>query len=215
MVLIPANDLDRAKGRLASLLSADERRMLFLATLQGVVSACAEACLPVVVLTRDRRIIEALPDSVRVIEEDDTVSGLNAQLERAMRLLVTDDLVILHADLPFATGGALRAFVEAAPAGPAVTLVRSRDGGTNAMRLTPPGAFALAYGRDSFAAHREAAMAAGATVEIVETPELALDIDTVDDLFAVMETPGAGSTSIGALLQSFALRERLAVDETS
>ncbi|HET7738110.1 MAG TPA: 2-phospho-L-lactate guanylyltransferase [Tepidiformaceae bacterium] len=211
--MIPANDLDRAKGRLASLLSPGERRMLFLATLQTVVGACAEAGLPAVVLTRDRRIIEALPEGVRVIEEDDSVSGLNGQLERAVRLLAADDIVILHADLPFATAAALRAFVDAGSAGPAVTLVRSRDGGTNAMRLTPPGAFALAYGRDSFAAHREAARAAGASVEIVEIPELALDIDTVDDLFAVMETPGGTTTGIGALLQSFALRERLAVDE--
>ena len=36
---------------------------------------------------------------------------------------------------------------------------------------------------------------------------------SVDDLHAVMDTPGSERTRVGALLQSFALRERLVVDE--
>lgn len=212
-MLVPANDLDRAKGRLASLLSADERRLLFLATLETVVGACRDAGLRTVVLTRDMRIADALGDATEVLDEDPALSGLNAQLERALAMLESSDVLVLHADLPFASAGSVREMVEAGPAAPSVTLVRSRDGGTNAMRLSPPGRFALAYGRDSFARHRDAAVAAGLAVALCDIPGLALDIDTVDDLHVVMDTPGSERTRVGALLQSFALRERLVVDE--
>jgi 2-phospho-L-lactate guanylyltransferase (CobY/MobA/RfbA family) len=57
-----------------------------------------------------------------------------------------------------------------------------------------------------------AARRARYSVAVVESPALALDLDTVDDLWALLEWPGSATTAAGRLLHSLALRERLAVD---
>ncbi len=81
------------------------------------------------------------------------------------------------------------------------------------MLLRPPGRFALAYGRQSFAAHTAAAEAAGVAVSTFDSPDLALDIDTVDDCWTLLDTARGASSPAGILLASFALRERLVTDQ--
>jgi 2-phospho-L-lactate guanylyltransferase len=211
-VLIPANRLDRAKGRLGSLLSADERARLFLAMLETVVEAARGCGLSVTVLTSDARIPERISTPVAILPEDPALDGLNAQLEAAVHKIGIEAVLILHADLPLATAGAIQQVLEAAGPAPSATLVPSPDGGTNAMLVAPPGGFALAYGRGSAALHVAAASEAGYAVRAVSVPELAFDVDAVDDLWALMGAPGAAATRAGRLLQELALRERLAVD---
>jgi len=208
-VLIPAKELDRAKGRLESLLTPAEREQLALATLSTVLRACAGAELPVAVLTRDPRVIAALPPGVEVLLEDPSRAGLNAQLERALALLGGDDLLILHADLPLASPEALAQLLAGGRPSESVVLVRSRDGGTTAMRMRPPGRFPLQYGRSSFAAHVAAASGAGLEVTQVELPALALDLDTVDDLHTLLGSVAGSATPSGELLRAFAIPERL------
>jgi 2-phospho-L-lactate guanylyltransferase len=202
--------LDAAKGRLGSLLSPREREQLALATLETVIEAARGCELEVMVLTGDGRVEEVLGARARVLREDGSVQGLNAKLERAVADLDRPDLLILHADLPLAGAEDIGGVLAAAPSPPSVTLVRSRDGGTNAMLLRPPGQFTLAYGRGSFERHFEAGRAAGAEVRVVENAHLSLDLDTVDDLWALLGLPGGRETRAGRLLEGWAIRERLA-----
>ncbi len=208
-VLIPVNQLDRAKGRLAETLDPAARVRLFLATVRTVIGAVNDAGMRPVVLTRDPRIALECGGIATILDEDPAVSGLNAQLESAIRrlgaLAPLPELLILHADLPLATGEALRDLVAAASPPPSVTLVCSPDGGTNAMLLRPPGRFALAYGTGSFERHRDAAHAAGVNVHEVSLPSLALDLDTPIDVARLMETPGGPQTPAGEVLASLGL----------
>lgn len=174
-----------------------------------MLAACDGVGLPVTVLTRDPAVVEALPADVAVMPESGELDGLNAQLERALAALAGDDLLILHADLPLATPEALHELLAAGAATDSVVLVRSRDGGTTAMRLRPPGRFALQYGRHSFDRHVAAAQAAGLSVTPIDIPALALDIDTVDDLHTLIESRAGRATPAGELLQAFAIRDRL------
>lgn len=192
VVLIPLNALNRAKGRLADVLEPEARVELAAATFATVVEAARQAGLRPVVLA-------ARPADVRVeaevMEESGDASGLNGQLEAALGSLGAPEVLILHADLPLATATELRRLVDAAPPGPSVTLVRSRDGGTNAMLLRPPGCIALQYGRGSFEKHVAAARAAGVDVCVLESDELSLDLDIPDDIDAFLAHPRAPGTA--------------------
>lgn len=212
-MLVPAKELDRAKGRLQSLLSPQERRLLALATLGTVLAACDGVGLPVTVLSRDRAVADALPPGVALMGEDAALDGLNAQLERAVALLGADDLLVLHADLPLATSDAVNDLLAAGEAAESVVLVGSRDGGTTAMRLRPPGRFALQYGRRSFERHTAAAREAGLRVIPVDIPALAFDIDTVDDLHTLLESREGRATPAGQLLHALAIPERLSTSQ--
>jgi len=203
-VLIPVNALDRAKARLADVLEPEDRARLAIATVRTVLNAVCASGNEAFVLTRDPRVRAEAEGRATVIGEDLTAKGLNAQLESGLRRLGTgsslDELLILHADLPLASEPEIRAVLAAALTAPSATLVRSTDGGTNAMLLRPPGLFPLAYGPDSFARHAAAARAAGMAVVEVDAPSLALDLDTPADIERLMDVPAGRESAAGQLL---------------
>lgn len=200
---MPVNRLDRAKGRLAEVLTPSQREELAKATLATVIDAVTGAGYRMVVLTADEAVAPLLPADARLIEESGERSGLNPQLEYAIDLVGTDAVLVLHADLPLATPAALSALVAAAAPPPSCTIVRSPDGGTNAMLLTPPGMFPLAYGRGSAALHEAAAREAGIAFVAVPAPPLELDLDTPDDLDALLKTETGQESRAGQLLRSW------------
>jgi 2-phospho-L-lactate guanylyltransferase len=204
VVLIPVNRFDRAKGRLADFLGAAQREQLAIATFRTVIQAVRDAGLVSVALTPDPAAVKALAIAGRVVAETPDRHGLNGQLEGVITTL-GDEVLVLHADLPLATGQALKDFLQAAGDADAA-LVQSRDGGTNAMLLRPPGRFPLAYGPGSFAAHDAAARAAGLRVEHVESLALALDLDTPADIEQLLSMTRGRETVAGKLIQGFVPR---------
>lgn len=201
---MPVNELERAKGRLADVLEPAARAALALATVSTVVEAIRGAGHEPVLLTRDARVRSAFAGVAAVLDEDPGAQGLNGQLESAVARLARagdlEELLILHADLPLANAQAIRDLVEEAPLAPSVTLVRSADGGTNAMLLRPPGRFALAYGADSFEHHCGAAVAACMALAVAESPALALDVDTPADIERLIALPEGRASAAGQAL---------------
>jgi 2-phospho-L-lactate guanylyltransferase (CobY/MobA/RfbA family) len=75
-----------------------------------------------------------------------------------------------------------------------VTLVEaSRDGGTNALCLSPPGAIGCHFGPDSAQRHLEAARARGVPAAAVAVAGFARDVDTVDDVRWLCGSPSPGA----------------------
>jgi 2-phospho-L-lactate guanylyltransferase len=71
-------------------------------------------------------------------------------------------------------------------------MVPDRHGrGTNALLLAPPDVIDVRFGGDSRAAHAGAAAAAGASL-IELGGELALDLDTAEDLLLVQRAEALG-----------------------
>lgn len=206
-VIVPMNRLDRVKGRLDPLLTGTERRALMLATLATVLEAVRGAGETPLVLTADPEEFVEAGIEASYLAEDGLGGGLNGQLERVTAGL--EAALILHADLPLATSGAIARVLDAGTGPRGIAIVESADGGTNAMLLRPAGAFALAYGKGSHAAHVAAAGAAGYRVVRVEAPELALDLDTEDDLRAFMAAPGWEETRAGAVLREAGIPARV------
>jgi len=209
-VLIPVNRLDRAKGRLAGLLDEAERETLALITFEAVLHAAGPGAI---VLTADEEVARRAGGRARVLKEALALDGLNPQLEAAVAALcaegtAADRLLILHADLPLASEGAIATLAEQSIPNSAV-MVESPDGGTNAMLLRPPGLFPLAYGTASFAAHRNAAEEAGMTVVSNGNRELRLDLDTPEDIVELLRAPRGRQGAAGVFLLSIGIEARL------
>ena len=215
MALIPLKPPTEAKARLAGLLSPDERADLSRVTFLTVADALLGAGMAVAVLTPNAVAAADLTvGECTVIEEQPSIRGLNAQLQLALNgatFAEADSVLILHADLPLATPNAVRLLVGAARKDIGrVTIVKSADGGTNAMILPLPRPFALHYGSGSFALHEVAARAAGLGVYVHRSPRLALDLDTAADVRALLASSRGRNSPAGRLLLAKGVEARLA-----
>jgi 2-phospho-L-lactate/phosphoenolpyruvate guanylyltransferase len=112
---------------------------------------------------------------------DDPGGGQAAAVEAALAGLEPGPIVIANADLPCAVPADFRALLAATPAG-GLSLVEALDGTTNALSIPAPSFFVGLYGADSarrFLAHATALGLQGVSVAL---PNLADDVDTIEDL---------------------------------
>ena len=155
------------------------RHELSLAMLGDVVVA-ALAVGRVRVVTPDPDGI-ALANGAGADVVDDPGRGQGAAVLAALAELEPGAILILNADVPCALPDDLRALLAATPPG-GVALVEALDGTTNALSIPAPEAFADLYGRDSATRFRSHAEALGLEVAAAAVPNLADDVDTLDDL---------------------------------
>jgi 2-phospho-L-lactate/phosphoenolpyruvate guanylyltransferase len=192
--VLPVKDRGYAKQRLASVLSAKERRELFGAMLEDVLFAVAasEGLAGILLVTRDPKArelarrygAEVLADASR---GHTAASSLGA---RALAQQGVAGMVQVPADVPLITPGDIAALLQAHGDAPAVTLAPSRDErGSNAVACSPPDLLPLRFGDDSFFPHLRRARALGIAPQVVRRPGLALDIDTPEDLAAFVAAP--------------------------
>lgn len=183
-LIVPLKAFSLAKGRLAGALSDDERATLARRCAAAVIGAAGE--WPVYVVTNDDDVARwARTTGARIVT--DAGSGLDAAVDAGRRAAVADGaahVVVAHGDLPLA-----RRLNHVVVAG-AVTLVpdRRRDG-TNVLAVPAGCPFTTSYGPGSFERHREGAERAGLDVRVIDDPDLALDLDTVDDLAELASRP--------------------------
>jgi 2-phospho-L-lactate guanylyltransferase len=90
-------------------------------------------------------------------------------------------IVIVNADVPCVVPDDLHALLAATPAG-GVALVEALDGTTNALSIPAPEVFVPLYGPGSAARFRSHIESLGLQSVSVAVPNLANDVDTVEDL---------------------------------
>jgi 2-phospho-L-lactate guanylyltransferase len=171
----------RARGK--SRLPLPLRRELALAMLGDVVEAALDVG-DVVVVTGDvdgADATRALGATVR----PDPGGGQGAAVAAGLDELGRGPCLVANADLPCATADALRRL-----AGVGDALVAARDGTTNALALGEPSRFADLYGPAS------AARFAALGLEPVSIPELAVDVDTIEDLDRLERPLGRRTTLV-------------------
>ncbi len=182
-VVIPIKQPDKAKIRLAGVLSEQERAQLADAMLRHVVGA-AQAADHV-------QHIALLGPSRLGLDEDipllaDPGGGLNPALHFALAQIAgenADRLIILFADLPRLTTQDVQLLAVAPPG--TIAIAPDRHGtGTNALSLPLPEAkgFTFAFGPDSFALHHAEAERLGLKLEAIHSQGLARDVDMPEDL---------------------------------
>lgn len=187
-VVIPAKPLDSALRRLGGVLEAQERHALQAAMLSDVLSAATMFSDRVVVVTADMLIAALAREHGAVVAPDShPPAGINAAVARGIAAMRTHAVLVVMGDLPCATVDDLRQVSLAHAGGRGIICAVSRDGtGTNAMVLCPPEVIATTFGPDSLARHVAAAEAADVESTLVTAPGLMLDVDTPEDLAALL-----------------------------
>jgi 2-phospho-L-lactate guanylyltransferase len=174
-VVVPFRGLD-SKTRLEP--AAGRVRAVLAEAMLADVLAAAVSVGRTVVVTGDAAL--ALPAAVARVS--DPGGGQGAAVARALSVLSASDglplerVLVVNADLPCVRARDLLALAGAVPAD-GVALAAALDGTTNALALARASLFAPLYGSGSAA--RFAALAPSRCVDI---PNLADDVDTLDDL---------------------------------
>jgi 2-phospho-L-lactate guanylyltransferase len=211
--LVPAKALDQAKGRLASLLSEEERRKLALAMLEDVVRALQ--AVPVIdfitVVSPDAEVLaKARELGAEGLEEPASVRGINQALAFGMESAVTEGaetLLIVLADVPAVTPADVESVLAELPNGKGVAICPSSARGTSILALRPPDVIPFRFGQNSFAAHKREAMARGITATVARIDSVAHDIDEPEDLRELLAHPA--ETATHALLAQLRIAGRL------
>ncbi|MGB7116453.1 MAG: 2-phospho-L-lactate guanylyltransferase [Anaerolineales bacterium] len=191
--IVPVKPLRRGKSRLAGVLSPEERndlnRRLLTHTLE-TLNAIPEI-EQILVISRDQAALSlAREHGARTVLENGAPE-LNVALARATivaKNYATRGLLIVPADLPLISPEDVIAMLDIAVDPPVVVLAPDhRRQGTNALLVCPIGLIEYDFGPGSFQRHCERALKAGARLEILELPSLALDMDMPEDLEMVIE----------------------------
>ena len=194
--VLPVKPLDDALGRLAEALAPDERRALQEAMLTDVLAACVASRVDqTLVVSNDPDAAELVAAAGATIVADAVPpEGMNRAVARGLDAASSAGFgaaLVLTADLPLISAAALDELIGFGAGGRYVVFAASRDGtGTNAMLLRPPTAIPPELGPGSLARHLRRTAAEGLPSLTLSLPELALDIDTPDDLVSFLAVPG-------------------------
>lgn len=186
--IVPVKPLRRGKSRLAGTLTENERAELNQKLLEQtlITLSSLKELDQVLVVSRDPQALTiARNHGAKTIQEDGQPQ-LNTALTRATvlaKVQAIQGVLILPADLPLLTKEDVLTLIDSATKPPVVVIAPDRHKtGTNALLMVPPGLIDYEFGEDSFQKHSERAKQAGAHLEVVELPSLALDVDVPEDL---------------------------------
>ena len=155
------------------------RRELSLAMLGDVLAAAFAIGTARVVTSDSEGAALAREAGAGVI--DDPGAGQGPAVQTALEGLGPGAILIVNADVPCVVPDDLRALLAATPAG-GVALVEALDGTTNALSIPAPEIFSPLYGRDSAARFRAHVESLGLQIASAAVPNLADDVDTLEDL---------------------------------
>jgi 2-phospho-L-lactate guanylyltransferase (CobY/MobA/RfbA family) len=134
-----------------------------------------------------------------------TDPGLNPSLDAAGAELAergASGLLVVLGDVAGALAADLGALFDALDGlgGRGVVLAPSRDGGTSALLRAPHAVIPNHFGKDSAAAHRDLARSGGVPCSELPLPSLAIDLDRVEDVEALLRVE-RGADRTRALLR--------------
>jgi 2-phospho-L-lactate guanylyltransferase len=208
VIAVPVKSLDRAKGRLSSVLRPLERAALTLAMLEDVLDACME--IPgwqTWVISPDQAVLEVSARRRARPLAEDAPGLLSAVHQVEEEAAGADALAVVLGDLPLLTGEALSTVLQTV--GPAVAAPSVSDAGTNVLLRRPPGVIPARFGTASFRKHREVAELRGIPFAVVRSSELAFDLDRPEDIPTLVDSRMPSRTRSACL--ELGLRERLIV----
>jgi 2-phospho-L-lactate guanylyltransferase len=168
-----------AEGKTRLHESRRVRRALAHAMFCDVLAACIAVGRTRVVTPDEEAAAAALDAGAETVT--DQGRGQAAAVQAAMDGLEPGGILVVNADVPCVVPHDLRSLLEATPGG-GVALVEALDGTTNALSLAASQTFAPLYGPSSADRFREHAASLGLEAISVALPNLADDVDTMEDL---------------------------------
>ena len=176
-IVVPFRGTD-GKQRLAPLTDG-ARAALSLAMLADVLAACT--------VVGETYVVTSDEDGARVARELEAIvvpdpgGGQGSAVAAALEHAGHGRTLVVNGDLPCVVPEDIRALDRATPED-GLSYVSARDGTTNALGLSRAGLFAPLYGRGSAARFRAHAKTHGLTVRALAIPNLAADVDALEDL---------------------------------
>jgi 2-phospho-L-lactate guanylyltransferase len=155
------------------------RRALGQAMFCDVLAACVPVGRTRVVTPDEDAAAAAVEAGAEAVA--DPGGGQGDAVRAALEGLEPGGILVVNADVPCVVPHDLRSLLAATPAG-SLALVEALDGTTNALSLPAPEAFAPLYGPGSADRFREHAASLGLEAVSVALPNLADDVDTMEDL---------------------------------
>ncbi len=184
--LIPVKPLSVCKRRLASVLGNEERQALGLWMLHHLLHVLAASPSQRPLVLSDDATVRSLCQRHATEWAPDPGADLNDTLDRAAASAFAKGwpaILFLPADLPLVTAEDVEDLLARyAEGGPVILAPAVRDGGTNAVLFGASSGFRFQMGHGSFARHGEQAERLGLRWQACESPGLAFDLDTPEDL---------------------------------
>lgn len=208
--VVPAKRFNLAKQRLALVLSQSERTMLARVMLQDVLTTLSMTAglAGTIVVSADPSAAELAKQFGARLVNDALETGVNAAVRQGMETLDADTAVlIVPADIPFATAGDLQTIVKSLEDHDVVISPAASDGGTNVLAMRSRDLIAPSFGEDSYVRHLARAQIKNLRCGVVRSDELGHDIDRPEDLFSPSKPKKDSLTS--ALLTEFDMARRL------
>jgi 2-phospho-L-lactate guanylyltransferase len=168
-----------AEGKTRLHESRSVRRALAQAMFCDVLAACVPVGRTRVVTPDEEAGTVALDADAEVVP--DPGGGQGAAVEAGLEGVEPGTILVVNADVPCVVPHDLRSLIAATPAG-SLALVEASDGTTNALSLPAVEAFAPLYGPSSADRFRAHAASLGVESLAVVLPNLADDVDTMEDL---------------------------------
>jgi 2-phospho-L-lactate guanylyltransferase len=194
--VVPVKETDKAKERLAQTIAAERRQQLAFAMLEDVLAALAATAelASILVVTVDPAAALIAARYGARVSAASAAEGHTAAVACAAQQLAGKRLGMLTvpADIPLVQTQDIRELLVAHrsswdASGRAFTIVPAHNQrGSNALVCSPADAVRLRFGEDSFFPHVAAAKENGIEPVVLRLPRIALDIDTPDDLAALI-----------------------------
>ncbi len=197
--LVPVKGFKQAKSRLGSVLPAEQCAQLAINMARDVIVALQNAeNVEGITILGDASEIEDLAREIGCNHlADDAAADLSSNLTKAAQILTTDGvstLLILPSDLPTLRGEDIDELLVAHEDGLTLCFAE-RDGGTNAMVITPPDAIQFRFGDRSGERHLAAGRVAGLMCKKFTSPAFDHDIDIPADLLWYCRQKISGRTA--------------------
>ena len=191
-VIVPVKDLSRAKERLSSLLSQEDRTSLAYAMLEDVLKALKNSKLADrrFIVTLDSKAIEIAESlGIEIIHETEQ-KGESASVDYASRAAMemgAESVLVIPGDAPLITSADIDFVLSKEKDYPSIVFVPARDlYGTNAILRKPPDAIPSMFGNDSYNKHKKLADIENIPYESFENFRIGLDIDRQGDLLELL-----------------------------
>lgn len=187
-VIIPVKPFARAKSRLSTALTQEQRQQLAETLMRHTINVVREIpqIAGVLVISRDTKALAIAREANAHTVQESGAPELNNALMRATQVVIgwrAEAVLILPADLPLISSEDILSMINLGREENTVVIATDRaQDGTNAMLIRPPGLIPYAYGQGSFERHKSLAREAGAQVLMYHSERVVLDIDVPTDL---------------------------------
>ena len=191
-ILIPQKALARAKTRLRAVLGPEDRVWLTVQLLRRALAVCRQLTDATGVVVVGPAEVEPLAREFGAQLSPGGMAGMRRDVTATARRPCPRGecaLLVVSSDLPLVNESDLRRVVEQWRLGYQLVLAPDRRRrGTNVMLVDRPEVFPFAFGgalgQGSFETHFSQAVGTGVSVQVLELPALALDLDLPADLAA-------------------------------